>query len=190
MQRLVVLISGEGSNMVALAKACRQQAWKAEIVAVVSNKPAALGLARAQAMGLDTQVLAGMPTESREAYDQRLANLLQGLKPDWVLLAGFMRILSASFVSLFEGRLVNIHPSLLPLYPGLHTHQRVLAGGDRQHGATVHFVTAQLDAGPTIAQERLDVLPGETLQSLEARVLELEHRLYPQAVKQLLEQTS
>lgn len=186
MQRLVILISGQGSNMLALAQACRQENWPAQVVGVVSNRPLADGLVRARELGLHTEVLEVQPGESREAYDERLSSLLDGLRPDWILLAGFMRILSATFISRFAGRIINIHPSLLPAFPGLHTHRQALAAGVREHGATVHFVIPALDAGPAIAQATVPVLPDDTEASLAAAVLEMEHLLYPAALRALL----
>lgn len=186
MQRLVILISGQGSNMLALAQACRQENWPAGVVAVVSNRPQAAGLVKAREMGLRTEVLEALPGETREAYDRRLAELLGALQADWILLAGFMRILSAPFIAQFAGRIINIHPSLLPAFPGLHTHRQALAAGVTRHGATVHFVIPALDAGPIIAQASLPVLSGDDEASLATRVLALEHQLYPEAVRTLL----
>ncbi len=186
MQRLVVLISGGGSNMLALAQACQKEAWPAKIVAVVSNRPDAGGLPKAQALELATHVLSPEPREPREAYDQRLGDLIQAQQPDWLILAGFMRILSADFVARFSGKIINIHPSLLPAFPGLHTHRRALEAKATRHGATVHFVIPELDAGPIIAQSELEVLPGDDESSLAARVLKLEHALYPKALRMLI----
>jgi phosphoribosylglycinamide formyltransferase 1 len=186
MQRLVVLISGGGSNMLALARACQEEAWPAQIVSVVSNRADAGGLSKAQQFGLSTEVLAPLAGESRLAYDQRLGDFVHAQRPDWLLLAGFMRILSAEFVTRFSGKIINIHPSLLPAFPGLHTHQRVLNAKVARHGATVHFVIPELDAGPIIAQSALEVMPEETESGLAARVLELEHKLYPKALRMLI----
>jgi phosphoribosylglycinamide formyltransferase 1 len=186
MQRLVVLISGGGSNMLALAQACQQERWPAEIVGVISNRASAGGLSKAADLGLATHLLATHPDESRQEYDRRLAELIHRLTPDWILLAGFMRILSAEFVAQFTGKMINIHPSLLPSFPGLHTHRRALEAKVPRHGVTVHFVIPELDAGPVIAQAGLNVLPEDTEESLAARVLKLEHQLYPEAVRQVL----
>lgn len=186
MQRLVVLISGGGSNMLALAQACQKEAWPAKIVAVVSNRFDAGGLAKAQALELATHVLPPEQGEPRATYDQRLGDLIQAQQPDWLILAGFMRILSAEFVARFSGKIINIHPSLLPAFPGLHTHRRALEAKVARHGATVHFVIPELDAGPIIAQAELKVLPEDSESSLAARVLKLEHELYPKALRMLL----
>jgi phosphoribosylglycinamide formyltransferase 1 len=186
MQRLVVLISGGGSNMLALARACREEAWSAEIVSVISNRADAAGLLKAHDLGMATQVLAPHAGEPRPAYDQRLGDFVDGLTPDWLILAGFMRILSAEFVARFSGKIINIHPSLLPAFPGLHTHRRALEAKVPRHGATVHFVIPELDAGPIIAQSELQVLPEDTESGLAARVLQLEHKLYPKALRMLI----
>jgi phosphoribosylglycinamide formyltransferase 1 len=186
MQRMVVLISGQGSNMEALARACISEAWPAHLVAVVSNRASAPGLARAQALGLRTHLLEAEPSEGRAQYDHRLADLLSSLQPDWIILAGFMRILGADLLARFTGKIINIHPSLLPEFPGLHTHRRVLESKHALHGATVHFVVPEIDAGPIIAQASLEVLPGDSEESLSARVRQLEHQLYPKALRSLL----
>jgi phosphoribosylglycinamide formyltransferase 1 len=186
MQRLVVLISGGGSNMLALARACQEEAWPARIVSVVSNRADAGGLAKAAEMGLPTRIMAPSTGESRAAYDQRLSDCIQAQRPDWLILAGFMRILSAEFVARFSGKIINIHPSLLPAFPGLHTHRRAIEAKAARHGATVHFVIPELDAGPVIAQSDLEVLPDDTEIGLAARVLQLEHKLYPKALRMLL----
>ncbi len=172
--------------MLSLAEACRRENWPAEVVSVVSNRPSAGGLEAARALGLRTDTLEGRPGEPREGYDERLAELIHSLKPDWIVLAGFMRILSAAFIQRFSGRIINIHPSLLPAFPGLHTHRQALAAGVSRHGASVHYVIPALDAGPVIAQASLEVLPTDDEISLAARVLKLEHRLYPEALRALL----
>jgi phosphoribosylglycinamide formyltransferase 1 len=186
MQRLVVLISGGGSNMLALAQACQKEAWPAKIVAVVSNRPDAGGLPKARELGLATHVLSPGQGEQRKAYDQRLGDLIHAQQPDWLILAGFMRILSAEFVARFSGKIINIHPSLLPAFPGLHTHRRALEAKVARHGATVHFVIPELDAGPIIAQSELEVTPEDSESGLAARVLKLEHELYPKAMRMLI----
>jgi phosphoribosylglycinamide formyltransferase 1 len=196
-QPIAILISGAGSNMVALADAAVQRDWArrygAEVVGVVSNRPDAAGLAHAQDRGLHTAVLDHKTYPSREAYDQALIQLLDGLCPGgpaWVLLAGFMRILTPGFVAHYEGRLVNIHPSLLPAFPGLKTHERAIATGCRFAGATVHRVTAELDHGAFLEQAVVPVLPVDTPATLAARVLTQEHRIYPLAVERLLAQAA
>ena len=181
MKRIVILISGRGSNMEALLKA----RLPAEIVAVISNEPAAKGLATAQAQGIATAVVPHRAFADRAAFDAALAAEMDRHQPDWIVLAGFMRVLTEPFVARYLGRMVNIHPSLLPSFPGLHTHQRALDAGVRIHGCTVHFVTSGLDSGPIIIQAAVPVLPGDTEDSLAARVLAQEHRIYPQAVRWL-----
>jgi phosphoribosylglycinamide formyltransferase-1 len=177
-----ILISGRGSNMVAIAQAAAAGSIPARIVAVLSDRPEAAGLGRARELGLVAEALPARGYASREAYDAALADRLRQFSPAVIVLAGFMRILSAGFVGEFSGRLLNIHPSLLPRYPGLHTHRRVLAAGDAVHGCTVHFVTEELDGGPAILQARVPVLPGDDEASLSARVQRWEHMLYPEAV--------
>ena len=181
MKRIVILISGRGSNMEALLKA----RLPAEIVAVISNEPAAKGLATAQAQGIATAVVPHRAFADRAAFDAALAAEIDRHQPDWIVLAGFMRVLTEPFVARYLGRMVNIHPSLLPSFPGLHTHQRALDAGVRIHGCTVHFVTSGLDSGPIIIQAAVPVLPDDTEDSLAARVLAQEHRIYPQAVRWL-----
>jgi phosphoribosylglycinamide formyltransferase-1 len=188
---IVVLISGAGSNLQALLDAAQRQQWLqtlgAAVVAVISNRPDAPGLVFARAAGLATEVLDHRSFDSRQAYDQALAQCIDRYQPALVVLAGFMRILTASFVQHYHGRLVNIHPSLLPAFPGLHTHRRAIETGCKVAGATVHLVTAELDHGPILAQAEVPVLPGDTEQTLAARVLSQEHRIYPQAIAELLE---
>lgn len=176
---VAVLLSGRGSNMVALASAPYRSY---RVAHVFSDKPDAPGLSRAREMGIPTSVVVPRPQQPRDSYDGELAASLRATRPDLVVLAGFMRILSPSFVREFAGRLLNIHPSLLPKYPGLRTHQRVLEAGDREHGCSVHFVTEELDGGPVVAQVRVDVRSGEDAPALQARVLHEEHRLYPMTV--------
>jgi phosphoribosylglycinamide formyltransferase-1 len=179
---IVVLISGSGSNLQAIIDAV-QAGLPAEIRAVISNKAEAYGLERARLAGIPTHVLNHRDYADRESYDAALAQLIDDSKAELVVLAGFMRILSAGFVRRYEGRLLNIHPSLLPRHRGLDTHARALAAGDDEHGATVHFVSPELDAGPIILQARVPVEPGDSPESLAARVLQQEHRIYPQAIR-------
>jgi phosphoribosylglycinamide formyltransferase-1 len=188
MKRIVILISGRGSNMEALIRAARQGALPgAEIAAVLSNRPAAQGLAIAAAAGIATQTLDHQSYPDRESFDAALTAAIDAYKPDLVVLAGFMRILSENFVRHFEGRLLNIHPSLLPAFPGLHTHQRALNEGVRIHGCTVHFVTPALDHGPVVAQAAVPVLDDDDEERLSARVLAQEHLIYPLAVRWFVE---
>jgi len=177
--RFVILISGTGSNMQALVRACQSKACAGEVVAVVSNRPQAAGLQWAQGQGIATEVVAHRDFSSREAFDQALAAVIDRHAPDYVLLAGFMRILTPAFVEHYAARLVNIHPSLLPAFPGMHTHEQALATGVQSHGCTVHFVTPVLDHGPIIAQGVVPVMPDDTPDTLAARVLTVEHRVYP-----------
>lgn len=185
--RLVILASGRGSNLQAIAESLREEHWNAEIVAVIAHREGIGALERARALGLTARVLALEPGRSREQQDAALSEALEALAPDWVVLAGYMRILSAGFVTSFAGRLVNIHPSLLPAFPGLHTHRQALQAGVKLHGATVHLVTAQLDTGPILGQAAVEVLADDTEESLAARVLEQEHRLYPRVLKALID---
>ena len=187
MKNIVILISGRGSNMEAIVRACAAEAWPARIAAVISNRADAAGLDFAQANGIATAVVDHTGFASREAFDAQLAERVDAFRPDVVALAGFMRILTPGFVQRYDGRLVNIHPSLLPLFPGLHTHQRAIDAGCKVAGASVHFVTADLDHGPIIGQAIVPVLPDDTERSLAARVLEQEHRLYPRAIRWLVE---
>ena len=183
MKNIVILISGRGSNLQALLEArlpCR-------IAAVISNRADAGGLKIAQAHGIPTAVIEHRDYADRDSFDAALAQLIDTFHPDFVILAGFMRILTAGFVTRYRGRLVNIHPSLLPAYGGLHTHTRALQDGVRIHGCTVHFVTADLDHGPIIIQAAVPVLPDDSENTLAKRVLAEEHRIYPQAVRWLCE---
>ena len=182
-KRLVILISGSGSNLQAFIDATRSGSLNAEIAAVISNKAGVFGLERAAKAGISTQVLSHHDFVSREDYDAALLDAVQQYAPDLVILAGFMRILTATFVTPLYGKLMNIHPSLLPKYPGLHTHQRALDAGDSEAGATVHFVSAELDAGPIILQARVPVLSSDDNSTLAGRVMEQEHRIYPQAAR-------
>lgn len=181
-RRIVVLISGGGTNLQALIDATRDANFPGRIVAVISNKPEAGGLARAQRASIPAETLDHRAFESRETFDQALMTRIDRHQPDLVVLAGFMRILTDDFVRHYRGRMLNIHPSLLPRYPGLHTHRQALAAGDAEHGATVHFVTEELDGGPGILQTRVPILPGDTEASLASRVLKEEHRIYPEVV--------
>lgn len=181
-QRLAILISGRGSNMVALAEAAREPGYPAKPVLVVSNRADAAGLAQAAAMGMHAVALPHRDYATRAAFDDALSDLLRAHAIDLIALAGFMRILTPGFIARWPGRILNIHPSLLPLYPGLDTHARALAAGDREAGCTVHVVTAHLDDGPILAQARVPILPGDTPDTLAARVLAQEHRLYPRAL--------
>jgi len=187
MKNIVILISGRGSNMEAIVRALEAERWPARIAAVISNKADAKGLAFAQAHGIATAVVPSKEFAAREAFDAVLQQTIDGFQPDLVVLAGFMRILTAPFVAHYAGRMLNIHPSLLPLFPGLHTHRQALEAGVSEHGATVHFVTAELDHGPAVLQARIDVLPGDTEASLAERLLEKEHVIYPQAVRLFVE---
>ncbi len=187
MKNIVILISGRGSNMEAVVRAARAEGWPARIAAVISNKADAKGLDFAKQHGIATAVVSNKDYASREAFDAALQEVIDGFAPDLVVLAGFMRILTPPFVAHYEGRMLNIHPSLLPLFPGLHTHQQAIDAGVKQHGATVHFVTAELDHGPMVAQAVVPVLPGDTEDSLAARVLVQEHTLYPRAVRLFVE---
>jgi phosphoribosylglycinamide formyltransferase-1 len=183
MKNIVILISGRGSNMEAVVRAAETEGWPARIAAVISNKPEAKGLEFAQARGIPTAVVANKEYATRAEFDAALQETIDRFAPDLVVLAGFMRILTAPFVEHYAGRMLNIHPSLLPLFPGLGTHQQALDAGETEHGATVHFVTAELDHGPVVAQARVPVLPGDTEDTLSARVLVEEHTLYPHAVR-------
>jgi phosphoribosylglycinamide formyltransferase-1 len=183
MINIVILISGRGSNMVAIARACRDERWPARIVAVICSRPDAEGLRAARELGLATEVLDARGWADRAAFDDALAQRIDALDADLVVLAGYMRILGDAFVKRYAGRLLNIHPSLLPAFAGMHTHRRALAAGVRVHGATVHLVTAELDGGPIVAQASVPVLAGDDEDSLAARVLQAEHRLYPMAIR-------
>lgn len=187
MKNIVILISGRGSNMEAIVRAQQAEAWPARIAAVISNKPDAKGLAFATSHGIPTAVVPNKEFPTREAFDAALQETIDRFNPDLVVLAGFMRILTAPFVEHYAGRMLNIHPSLLPLFPGLHTHRQALDAGVAEHGATVHFVTAELDHGPAVIQARIPVLPGDTEDSLAERLLAEEHFIYPKAVRLFIE---
>ena len=187
MKNIVILVSGRGSNMEAIVRACEADRWDARIAAVISNRAGAAGLAFARARGIAAAVVDHRAFASRDAFDAALADCIERHAADVVALAGFMRILGAEFVRRFEGRLVNIHPSLLPAFPGLHTHRRALEAGCKLSGATVHFVTADLDHGPIVGQAVVPVLAGDSEETLAARVLAQEHLLYPRAIRWLVE---
>lgn len=191
MKNIVILISGGGSNMAAIVRSAQQERWRerlgAQVVAVFSNKASAGGLAFAREQGIATAVLDHQAFASREDFDAALMQQIDQYQPSLVVLAGFMRILTPGFVHHYAGRLVNIHPSLLPAFAGLHTHQRAIDAGCKFAGASVHLVTPDLDAGPIIEQGLVPVLPGDTAQTLAARVLVQEHQIYPRAVRALLE---
>ena len=193
-KNIVILISGSGSNMAAIVKSAQAQDWHrqfgAVIAAVISNRPDADGLQLAQALGVATQVLSHKAFDSREAFDAALIQRIDDYQPALVVLAGFMRLLTPNFVGHYAGRLINIHPSLLPAFTGLNTHQRAIDAGCQQAGATVHHVTAELDHGPVLAQAVVPVLPDDTAEILAARVLAQEHIIYSQAVHAWLQNQS
>ena len=192
MKNIVVLISGRGSNLEAILRVAAAEHWHetpgARVVAVISNRPDAAGLAAARSAGIAAAAVEHATFDSRDAFDAALAAEIDRHRPALVVLAGFMRVLTPGFVRHFEGRLVNIHPSLLPLFPGLETHRRALAAGVRVHGATVHFVSTEVDSGGIIAQAIAPVFPNDGEEELAARVLEQEHRLLPRALRLLLEE--
>lgn len=179
--RLAILISGRGSNMATIARECQQHHVNARVNVVISNKPDVAGLTTAHEMGIQTQVVPSSKTD-RETFESALTETLDAHGPDLVILAGFMRVLTEPFVRRYSGRMINIHPSLLPKYTGLHTHQRVLDAGDAEHGATVHFVTPELDGGPLILQSRVPVKVGDSEATLAARVQATEHVIYPRVI--------
>ena len=181
-KRVAVLLSGRGSNFQSLLTASLEGSLGGQISLVVSNRPGAGGLTIAQRAGIETALIDHQRYTTREAFDQDLAGVVDSALPDLIVLAGFMRILTPEFVARFAGRLMNIHPSLLPLYPGLHTHQRALDNGDSHAGATVHYVTGELDGGPPVLQARVPVNSGDDADALAARVLQVEHRIYPTAI--------
>lgn len=181
--KLVILISGSGSNLQAFIDAAVQKQLPATICAVIANRPTAGGLERAASAGITTAVVDHTQFPSRDAFDAELRTVIDNFSPDLVILAGFMRILGADFVRHYRGRMLNIHPSLLPKYPGLHTHQRAIDAGDAEAGATVHFVTEELDGGPPVLQASVPVQAGDTAELLAARVLEKEHQIYPLAAR-------
>ena len=187
MKNLVILISGRGSNMEAIVRACAHETWPARVAAVIANCPDAAGLAFAASHGIATAVVDHRQFPDRASFDAALAEVIDGYAPDLVVLAGFMRVLTEAFVGHYSGRMLNIHPSLLPMFPGLKTHQQALDAGCRVHGATVHFVTPTLDHGPIVAQSVVPVRAGDDAAALAARVLQTEHVMYPRAVRWFVE---
>ncbi|MBI3283939.1 MAG: phosphoribosylglycinamide formyltransferase [Burkholderiales bacterium] len=187
MKKIVILISGRGSNMQAIVEAAKAEQWPLQIAAVISNRADAAGLEYAAGQGIPTAVVASKEFPTRAAFDAALGGKIDEFAPDLLVLAGFMRILTAGFVGHYEGRMLNIHPSLLPSFVGLATHQQALDAGVKIHGVTVHFVTAELDHGPIVAQAAVPVLPDDTEHSLSQRVLEQEHIIYPWAVRKFAE---
>lgn len=184
---IVILISGRGSNMRSIVQRCAAEGWPARVTAVIANRADAAGLAFAAERGIPTAVVAHREFPSRDAFDAALATAIDGFEADLVVLAGFMRILGAAFVARFAGRVLNIHPSLLPAFPGLHTHERVIAAGCKLSGATVHYATAELDHGPIVIQSVVPVRDGDAAASLADRVLATEHVIYPLAVRWAVE---
>jgi phosphoribosylglycinamide formyltransferase-1 len=182
-KRILVLISGNGTNLQAIIDACQSSSFPGQVVAVISNKADAYGLTRAENAGLENLALSHRDFVSRESYDQALIAKIDAFAPDLIVLAGFMRILTPAFVQHFQGKLLNIHPSLLPKYQGLHTHQRAIDAKDQEHGVSVHFVTEQLDGGPVILQAKVPIFEHDTSDDLAARVHQQEHRIYPLVVK-------
>jgi phosphoribosylglycinamide formyltransferase-1 len=187
MKKIVILISGRGSNMQAIVQASQSQQWPAQIAAVISNKPDAAGLAYAASQGIPTSVVESKAFSDRESFDAALQQAIDGFQADLVVLAGFMRILTPQFVQHYENRIMNIHPSLLPSFVGLHTHQQALDAGVKFHGATVHFVTAELDHGPIIDQACVRIEDGDTEDTLAQKLLVKEHQIYPRAVRLFVE---
>ncbi|MFL9897222.1 phosphoribosylglycinamide formyltransferase [Paraburkholderia fungorum] len=187
MKKLVILISGRGSNMEAIIRACADEGWAAQVAAVIANRPDAAGLAFAASHGIATAVVDHRQFPDRDSFDAALAQTIDSFAPDLVVLAGFMRVLTAGFVDHYAGRMLNVHPSLLPSFPGLKTHQQALDAGVRLHGASVHFVTSQLDHGPIVAQAAVPVEAGDTPAMLAERVLAIEHIIYPRAVRWFVE---
>lgn len=187
MKRLVVLVSGQGSNLQAILDGCQQGQIRASVAAVFSNKSDAYGLTRAREAGVPAHALAASQFADREAFDKQLMLEIDAYAPDLVVLAGYMRILSPQFVQHYAGRMLNIHPSLLPKYPGLHTHRQAIENGDEEHGTSVHFVTEQLDGGPVILQAKVPVFAGDTEDEVNARVQYQEHAIYPLVVSWFVE---
>ena len=187
MKNIVILISGRGSNMEAIVRACASEGWPARVAAVVSNRPDAAGLAFAAAQGIETAVVEHGGFTDREGFDAALADVVDSFEPDLVILAGFMRVLTSGFVGRYAGRMLNIHPSLLPSFPGLRTHERALDAGVTLHGATVHFVTPELDHGPIVVQGAIPVTAADNPATLAKRLLAVEHVIYPRAVRWFVE---
>ena len=183
MHSIVSLISGRGSNFEAIYKAAKAKSWDVRFTGLIANQPEAKGLEFAKSVGIPTAVIDHRSYPSRDAFDEALIEQIDAFGADLVVLAGFMRILTPGFIQHYEGRMMNIHPSLLPRFPGLHTHERALEAGDRVHGATVHFVSAGVDEGPIICQSEVPVLATDTPSELAARVLKTEHQIYPLAVE-------
>lgn len=188
MKKIVILISGRGSNLEAILQALIAKAWDAQVVQVISNRSNAQGLEIANKNNIPSSVLEHDDFPTREAFDLALMEKINEFTPDLVILSGFMRILSNQFVKHFEGRLINIHPSLLPSFPGLKTHQEAIATGVKWHGATVHFVTPEMDVGPIICQGIVPVLPQDTSETLANRVLEIEHLIFPKAIEWFIQE--
>ena len=186
-KRIAILISGRGSNMQAIVQRCAEQRWPARVVAVIANRSDAAGLQFASAQGIATAVVDHRAFASRLDFDSELARVVDRFEPDVLLLAGFMRVLGSDFVQRYEGHMLNVHPSLLPAFTGLHTHRRALEAGCKVAGATVHFVTAQLDHGPIVMQGVVPVLPGDDEDTLSTRVLAMEHAIYPLTVRWFVE---
>jgi phosphoribosylglycinamide formyltransferase-1 len=187
MKKLVILISGRGSNMEAIVRACASEGWPARVAAVIANRPDAVGLAFAASHGIATAVVDHRQFPDRDSFDAALAEQIDAFTPDLVVLAGFMRVLTPRFVDHYSGRMLNVHPSLLPSFPGLKTHQQALDAGVRLHGASVHFVTSKLDHGPIVLQSAVPVEADDTAETLAARVLVTEHIIYPRAVRWFVE---
>ena len=187
MKKLVILISGRGSNMEAIVRACSREEWPAQVAAVIASRPDAAGLAFAASHGIATAVVDPRQFPDRESFDAALARQIDAFAPDLVALAGFMRVLTPGFVDRYAGRMLNVHPSLLPSFAGLKTHQQALDAGVRLHGASVHFVTSQLDHGPIVVQSAVPVLNGDDAAALAERVLATEHIIYPRAVRWFVE---
>jgi len=186
-KKIVVLISGSGSNMVAIKNAIDNGVISdTELSCVISNEPEAGGIKKAQHLGLPTQILSHKNFETRELFDQELVAAIKNINPDLIILAGFMRILTSIFTSAFEGKILNIHPSLLPKYPGLHTHESALKNDDLEHGITIHFVTEELDGGPIIAQGYLVIGDSKDSKSLQQRIHQIEHDLYPKIINEVV----
>ncbi|CAH2780592.1 MAG: Phosphoribosylglycinamide formyltransferase (EC [uncultured Caballeronia sp.] len=187
MKKIVILISGRGTNMEAVVRACAREGWQAVVAAVISNRPDAAGLAFAAANGIPATIIDHRDFTTRETFDRALAHTIDGFESDLVMLAGFMRVLTDAFVEHYAGRMINIHPSLLPCFPGLKTHQQALDAGVRVHGASVHFVTPTLDHGPIVAQAAVPIMAGDDAAALASRVLAVEHVIYPRAVRWFVE---